>query len=103
LLEDAFVMRDHEALTELFHEAAVLDGGDSHREARGVAEIGRLANALCLGTWTYVAQPRRVVQARDTALVVAERAINVARRGGDGAWRYTISLLSLEQDPKEEQ
>jgi hypothetical protein len=45
-----------------------------------------------------------VVQARDTALVLADRAINVVRRGSDGAWRYAIALLS--GDPilmKEEQ
>ena len=101
LLEDAFVLRDRDALTELFDDAAVLAVGTGRREARGGAAIRRLANELCLGSRTYVAQPRRVVQARDTALVVAERAISVARRGGDG-WRYTISLLSLERDPKEE-
>jgi hypothetical protein len=101
LLEDAFVLRDHEALAQLFDEAAVLDAGEGRREARGDAEIRRLATALCLGSRSYLAQPRRVVQARDTALVVSERAVSVARRGGDGTWRYTISLLSVD-DPKEE-
>ena len=43
-----------------------------------------------------------MVQARDTALVLADRAINVARRGSDGIWRYTIALLSLHPDPKKE-
>ena len=100
MLEDAFVMRDHEALAELFDEAAVLDVG-AGREARGGAEIRRLATALWLTRRTYVAQPRRVVQARDTVLVVAERAINVARRGGDGAWRYAISLLVPAQEEEQ--
>jgi hypothetical protein len=36
------------------------------------------------------------VQARDLALVVADRGINVARRGSDGAWRYAIAFLSLD-------
>jgi hypothetical protein len=35
--------------------------------------------------YTYLAEPRRVLQARNTALVVAERGINVARRGTDGS------------------
>ena len=45
--------------------------------------------------------------ARNTALVVAERSINVVRRGDDGIWRYAISLLSPggptsnEQGPQE--
>lgn len=102
MLEDAFVMRDDEALAELFDEAAVLDAGQGERQARGGAEIRRVASVLCSGSRTYVAHPRRVLQARETALVVAEHAINVARRGGDGAWRYTISLLSLQHDPKED-
>ncbi len=102
MLEDAFVMRDDEALAELFDEAAVLDASQRQRQARGRAEIRRLADVLCRGNRTYVAQPRRVLQARETALVVADNAINVARLGGDGAWRYTISLLSLEHEPKEE-
>jgi hypothetical protein len=32
------------------------------------------------------------MQARDIALVVAERAINIMCRGSDGAWRYVIAL-----------
>ena len=102
MLEDAFLMRDDEAVAELFDEAAVLDASQGQRQARGGAEIRRLATVLCRGSRTYVAHPQRVVQARETALVVAEHAINVARRGGDGTWRYTISLLSLQLDSKEE-
>ena len=44
----------------------------------------------------------KAAQARDTALVVSDRSTGVARRGGDGAWRYAISLLSSQLDPKEE-
>ena len=64
--------------------------------ARGRDEISRLVTAVWEGNRTYVAEPCRVVQARDTALVVADRAINVACRGSDGAWRYAIALLSLD-------
>jgi hypothetical protein len=63
----------------------------------------RLATAIWEGGQTYVAEPRRVVQARDTALVLADGAINVVRRGSDGAWRYAIALLSLDPVPTKEE
>ena len=96
LLEDAFVTRDAEALAGMFAEGAVLAVGEGRDAARGAEEIGRLATALWEGERTYVAEPYRVLQARDTALVLAGRAINVLRRGSDGAWRYAIALLSLD-------
>ena len=96
LLEDAFVTRDVEAVRGMFAEGAVLAIGGGPQAARGSEEIGRLAPALWTGGRTYVAAPLRVVQARDTALVLADRAINVLRRGSDGAWRYAIALLSLD-------
>ena len=46
---------------------------------------------------TYLANPRQVLQARDTVLVVADAGIHVLRRGGDGTWRATISLLGLDR------
>jgi hypothetical protein len=94
LLEDAFVIRDPQALIELFENGAVLVAGDVP-EARGEAIAG-FASALWDGAHTYVADPRRILQARDTALVVADRGINVARRGRDGVWRYAIALLFLD-------
>jgi hypothetical protein len=95
LLEDAFVIRDAHALGELFERGGVLAGGDA-LEARG-EDIAGLASALWYGDHTYVADPRRILQARDTALIVGERGINVARRGRDGVWQYAIALLSLDQ------
>jgi len=94
LLEDAFVTRDAQALSAMFADGAVL--GVRADAARGAAEIGRLAAALWEADQTYVAAPRRVVQARDIALVLADGAINVVRRGSDGAWAYAIALLSLD-------
>lgn len=104
LLEDAFVIRDPKALAELFEDGAVLVAGDAQPEARGGEEILQLTAAMWERDAIYLAEPQRVLQARDTALVVAERGINVVRRGSDGVWRYAISLLSLH-DPtsKEEQ
>ncbi len=92
LLEDAFVIRDPAALAGLFEERAVLVAGDG-RVVRGSGAIARLAAAMWERDRTYVADPRQVVQASDLALILGERAINVARRGDDGGWRYAIVLL----------
>jgi hypothetical protein len=94
LFEDAFLTRDRGALAELFEDGAVL--GDGSREARGGDEIARLAGDVWESDRTYLAEPRRVVQARNTGLVVATRGISVVRRGRDGAWRYAIALLSYD-------
>jgi hypothetical protein len=104
MFEDAFVIRDREALRLLFEDGAVLAAGDRPHEARGADQIARLAAAIWKRERTYLANPRRVLQARDTALVVGKPGINVARRGADGAWRYAISLLSSDHETtKEEQ
>ena len=102
LFEDAFVTRDAQALAGMFAEGAVLVAATRPHEARGGDAIGRLATALCEGDRTYVAEPWRVVQARDTALVVGRQGINVVRRDGDGRWRYAIALLSLDATTPEE-
>ncbi len=96
LLEDAFVMRDHVAVAGLFENGAVLVAGDGPRQVRGAEGIARLAAVIWARERTYLADPRRILQARDTALVVAEQGINVLRRGSDGAWRYAIALLPLD-------
>ncbi len=104
LFEDALVIRDRVALAELFEVGAVLVADDGRRSARGREEIARLAAQMWECGHGYVADPRRVLQARDTALVVAEGGINVLRRGGDGAWRYAIALLTPDDTmAKEEQ
>jgi ketosteroid isomerase-like protein len=103
LLEDAFVTRDGEALAGLFGDGAVLAASNG-RHARGRQEVARFATTIWDDGRTYVADPRRVLQAGDTALVVGERGINVVRRGSDGGWRYAISLLTLDHSSaKEEQ
>jgi ketosteroid isomerase-like protein len=103
LLEDAYVVRDRDALAQLFEDGAVLVAGSGRPEARAGSQIARFATAMWERDRTYLADPRRVLQARDTALVVAERAINVLRRGSDGTWRYAITLLDTDDPtPKEE-
>jgi hypothetical protein len=97
LLEDAFVVHDEEALPQLFQPGAMLVVGGGLPEARGRRQIARVAAQLWDAERLYLADPRRILQVGDTALVVAGHAINVARRTDDGSWRYAISLLNLEK------
>jgi hypothetical protein len=101
LLEDAFVLHDPQALGELFQPGAMLVAGGGLPEAHGRRQIARVAAQLWDAERLYLADPRRVLQARDTALVVSGRAINVARRSDNGSWRYAISLLDLDTATKE--
>jgi hypothetical protein len=96
LLEDAFVLHDPQALAQLFEPGAMLVVGGGLPEARGRRQIARVAAQLWDAERSYLADPRRVLQARDTALVVSGRAINVVRRTDNGSWRYAISLLDLD-------
>jgi hypothetical protein len=96
LFEDAFVLRDPGAVAPLFEARALLVARRGTREARGSEEIAQSAAALWSRDLAYVADPRRVIQAHDLALVLATQATSVVRRGGDGAWRYAISLLSID-------
>jgi uncharacterized protein (TIGR02246 family) len=95
LFEDAFLTRDRDALAQLFAEKAVLVSGHGE-EARGGDEIVRFATAMWDRDYTYLADPRRVLQSLDTALIVAARGTSVVRRGSDATWRYAISLLELD-------
>lgn len=92
-MEDAFVLQDCDAVAHLFHPGGVLVGGAGRPDARGHNEISRAAARLWGQPVGYLAQPRRVVQSESTALVVSGGAINVARRGHDGLWRFTVLLL----------
>ena len=99
LLEDAFVVHDRQALATLFEDGAVLGAGGL--EARGGEAIAGLAGELWERELTYFADPRRVLRARNSALVIAACGINVLHRGDDGTWRYTISLLTFDTDARE--
>jgi Domain of unknown function (DUF4440) len=99
LLEDAFVLRNGEAIAELFEDGAVLVADDGTREARGHEEIARLARQMCRRNRSYLAEPSRIVQAGNTALIMTERGANVVRRGTDGAWRFAIALLPQDHIP----
>jgi quercetin dioxygenase-like cupin family protein len=103
LLEDAFVTQDAAALCEMFEEGAVLIAGPDRREARGGEQIRRTATALWEGDRTYVAELDRVVQARDTALVLGNGGISVVRRARGGDWRYAIALLADDHTNEREE
>jgi ketosteroid isomerase-like protein len=92
LFEDAFVIRDRDALALLFEDDAVLVTDAAAEEARG-EDIAGMVAAMWNRDVTYLADPQRVLQARDTALVLAATGVNVVRRGADRRWRYAISLL----------
>lgn len=102
LFEDALTMRDRDMLAALFEEGAVLIAGNE-RPVHGDAEIVRLA----LETWhsehSYIADPWHVIQARDIALVVMERGVNIARRGSDGGWRYAIVFALVDDGTERDQ
>jgi len=97
LLEDALLMRCPDTIAALFADGAVLAESDE-RQARGRDEIASLA----LSSWTldhaFVADPVRVIQSRDIALVVSGQAINVAQRDVGGEWRFAIVLKVQEQE-----
>jgi ketosteroid isomerase-like protein len=99
LLEDALLMRDAAALAQLFEDASVLVAGHGPRQIRGPGEIAEAAGELWQHQPGYLACPRRVLQARDTALLLGDDVINVARRGRDGSWKYAISVLHHGHTP----
>ena len=103
MLEDASIVRDRSAVANLFEDGALLVASNRREQARGSNEITRFAAALWKAGQAYVAEPGPVLQARDTALVVRAGGINVVRRGGDGAWRYAIALLTNDQAPTKEE
>lgn len=100
LFEDALVLHDAAAVEALFEPRAVLIAQGGSREAHGCADIARAMADVWVGERTYLADPRQVVQARDTALVVGDGAIHVVRRGRDRSWRYAISLLTEPPDTR---
>lgn len=99
LLEDVFVVRDREALGDLFEPDAVLAGYG--REANG-ARIGTLVSELWSEDRSFVADAGRVVQAGDTALLIASGSIGVARRAPGRGWRYAIALLPNRKERDDE-
>jgi hypothetical protein len=92
LLEDAIVVGDPREVRGLFEDTGVLALCDAERRGE---DIGRWDPAAAV----YIAAPRRIVQARHTALLVGPCGVGVVHRGPDAMWRFAIALL--EPDPKE--
>jgi hypothetical protein len=100
LLEDTLVLENREGLTQLFEQEALMAVGAAHQEVRGADKISRFVGGIWTQENTYLADLGRVMQARDLALVVTSRGVNVARRATDGSWRYAI-LLVERAEPNE--
>lgn len=95
LLEDTLFTGDSGALEGLFEDWAVLAGAAVSAQLRGREITGFLTRSTTTGR-LYLAGPDTVVQARNRALVITGRRVNLVRRGPDGAWRYEILHLSNE-------
>jgi ketosteroid isomerase-like protein len=96
LFEDAVVLRDCDAITQLFEPGAVLLAEGTTRSVRGPVRIAGFVTAMWQQERTYLSRPHEVVQADDTALVVGGSGTSVARRGGDGRWRFVISKVLFD-------
>jgi hypothetical protein len=96
LLEDAVVLRDRDAITQLFEPHAVLLAEGRSRSVRGPVRIAGFVTTMWQQERTYLSRPREVVQADDTALVVGDSGTSVVRRGTDGRWRFVISRVLFD-------
>lgn len=111
LFEDAFMVRDAEAVVELFDEQAVVTPDVGEEQATGREEIAALVSATWEQDRAYLSEIRRIVVAGDIALVVLDwslsdrdaagaqdpsaRGVDVLRRRDDGTWRYLIALFDV--------
>lgn len=94
MLEDAFLTWDSSVLGDLFEEGAMVLTRHGNRPARGIEEVAVQVTAMWERGQSHVAGAGTILQARDTALVLAADALSVMRRGGDCTWRYTICVFS---------
>jgi len=98
MLEDAFVLHNHDALADLFEPHAVLH--TALHEARGREQIDLLIHHLWDQQVAYLADPAAILQAQGTALIVSDLAVNVAHRDADGNWRYAVVFLTPLYQPR---
>jgi ketosteroid isomerase-like protein len=97
LFEDALVVRDHDAVCDLFESGAVLVRGDEH-PTRGGEGIAERALAMWTDGNSYIADPLRIIQSGEIALILARNGVNVAMRSRDCAWKYVIVLVFVEDE-----
>jgi hypothetical protein len=98
LLEDAILLGDADTIACLFEPGGLLILDEATRELRGRGEIRQAGPALRLDRCGYLAAPRQVFQARDTALLLGPGVVNVVRRSKDGTWRYAVCILFPDGD-----
>lgn len=89
LSEDAYILRDASSLGELFEPGALLVGGIGSHGATAPHKVPSMAAEGWDVLGAFSSNLRHVYRVADTALLVG-RGLGVARRGADGAWRYTI-------------
>jgi hypothetical protein len=99
LLEDALLLGDACTVAALFHPGGMLVMGGAP-PLRGRGPIRAAAAALCQHHPGYLAEPRRVLQIRDVALLIGPDVINLARQGDDRTWRYEICVLLADRPDK---
>jgi hypothetical protein len=97
LLEDAILLGDADTIACLFEPGSLFILDEATRELRGRGEIRQAGPALRLDRRGYLAAPRRVFQARDTALLLGPGVVNVVRRSKDGTWRYAVCFLFADE------
>jgi hypothetical protein len=90
LLEDAVLLGDGAAVTDLFESAGVLVVG------HGPAVDRRLALDV-LRRQSFVASVRSVTVVRDVAVVVGDRTVTVSCRSRDHGWRLLAMVVSHVQ------
>ena len=85
--------------------ASCSSGRGARRQRAGAAHAAASIAALVAALWARDVptspSPRRVLQARDTALIVAEQRDQRRAPRRDARWRYAIALLDI-QSPKED-
>lgn len=91
LFEDAVIVRDAEALSELYEDEALWVTGTDPAGVRGRVRIARAASERWADI-ARVATPGRVLQAGGLALSIGA-GVHVLRRDPHRGWRLAISLI----------
>lgn len=86
LLEDALILQDDAAITDLYDERGVVICGSGCVQRHDALRL--------LSQLRFLASPRSVTVVRDVAVVVGDHTVNVSCRGADGGWRYVFTLVT---------
>lgn len=106
LFEDAFALRDGEAVGALFDPDGLV-APDAKAEVRGREQIRELVAGIWADDPAYTSEKARTLVAGDIALVIHDwklatadgaegaRSADVLRRDANGDWRYVIALFDI--------